>query len=407
MVAALRAEAVAAVRMAVADASEGRGNRAKKRVQRSRKRIAAGIKALDRARAAGDPPGGTLTLRDGGLAALARDIDGRCGKALDGKARFKRWGRHYLRALARAHQLQACTNFMDPGLQAYGGALFRSERRRGDAVFLSLPPPKPDVRGAASNASSSSAAAAAPNMTSYYAGSGGGCLGGGCWVSVARADAPAQSASARFPASAKPGKCPAAPGKRRHCPKPFPGPSRADRGFVRRRVRDVRAGDTVKCADGRTAVVQVAVRIDRPTTRGLVRIKGGPLVTGGHPVRVGGRWTRPRSLPGAKRMPSCDEGCVYNFVLDPRSAAKGSGRAQGATSAAPTLLVDGTACATWGHGELTAPVIGHAFFGSLARVSKQLGALPRDPATGHVRVVGFERDARRRIVGVIGEGEAS
>merc|ERR1719476_585170 len=74
---------------------------------------------------------------------LQSDVDGRMAKALKGKDRFNRWGKHYLRALARAHQLQMCTNFMDPGLQIYGGTLFRDLRAQGDDAFLSLPAPTP------------------------------------------------------------------------------------------------------------------------------------------------------------------------------------------------------------------------------------------------------------------------
>lgn len=47
------------------------------------------------------------------LAPLHVDVDGRLSKALKGQARFNRWGKHYLRALTRAHCVQMCTNFMD------------------------------------------------------------------------------------------------------------------------------------------------------------------------------------------------------------------------------------------------------------------------------------------------------
>jgi hypothetical protein len=50
------------------------------------------------------------------LLELKSDIIGRMLKALDGKERFDRWGKHYLRALMRAHQMQVCTNFLDAGL---------------------------------------------------------------------------------------------------------------------------------------------------------------------------------------------------------------------------------------------------------------------------------------------------
>lgn len=64
-------------------------------------------------------------------------------KALDGTERFFRWGEHYLRALLRAHQLQQCTNFLDPGIQVYGGNLFKVMREHGDKAFVSIPMPPP------------------------------------------------------------------------------------------------------------------------------------------------------------------------------------------------------------------------------------------------------------------------
>merc|ERR1712046_299843 len=114
-------------------------------------------------------------------------------KALKGKERFNRWGKHYLRALARAHQVQQCTNFMDPGLQVYGGELFRALRDIGDEAFLSLPPPKPSkalppvalvaptptppppaARASWSGPSPARQRTPSPQMSTYYAGSGGG-----------------------------------------------------------------------------------------------------------------------------------------------------------------------------------------------------------------------------------------
>ena len=58
----------------------------------------------------------TPGLDDIGKALLA-DVGGRMTKGLTGSDRFNRWGKHYLRAITRAHQVQLCTNFMDPGLQ--------------------------------------------------------------------------------------------------------------------------------------------------------------------------------------------------------------------------------------------------------------------------------------------------
>lgn len=75
------------------------------------------------------------------LNGILADVDGRMSKALQGKERFNRWGKHYLRAICRSHQLQQCTNYMDPGLQAYGGAFFKEFREQGGVIYAKLPPP--------------------------------------------------------------------------------------------------------------------------------------------------------------------------------------------------------------------------------------------------------------------------
>jgi hemerythrin len=38
-----------------------------------------------------------------------------------------------------------CTNFKDPGLQLYGGELFRALQNSMDTVFINLPPPVPSI----------------------------------------------------------------------------------------------------------------------------------------------------------------------------------------------------------------------------------------------------------------------
>eukprot|EP00931_Biecheleriopsis_adriatica_P064704 TRINITY_DN39432_c0_g1_i1.p1 TRINITY_DN39432_c0_g1~~TRINITY_DN39432_c0_g1_i1.p1 ORF type:complete len:507 (+),score=101.38 TRINITY_DN39432_c0_g1_i1:32-1552(+) len=169
--ASLRNQTVSVGYSAVKDASSGRGAAAQKSVQGLAARLE---------EAAADPA----------LAALKVDVTGRMSKAMKGKERFNRWGKHYLRALMRAHQLQVCTNFMDPGLQVYGGELFKKLREEGDHIFLSLPPPKASRKAPATPAPAPAAPAPSrstavatptsrprspsPAMKTYYAGSGGG-----------------------------------------------------------------------------------------------------------------------------------------------------------------------------------------------------------------------------------------
>ena len=52
-----------------------------------------------------------------------------------------KWGKHYLPSLQRAHELQQCSNFKDPGMQLYAGDLFTGIRDEADSIFNSLPAP--------------------------------------------------------------------------------------------------------------------------------------------------------------------------------------------------------------------------------------------------------------------------
>eukprot|EP01022_Parablepharisma_sp_SALTPOND_P021034 TRINITY_DN3995_c0_g1_i1.p1 TRINITY_DN3995_c0_g1~~TRINITY_DN3995_c0_g1_i1.p1 ORF type:complete len:727 (+),score=59.40 TRINITY_DN3995_c0_g1_i1:185-2182(+) len=69
------------------------------------------------------------------------EADGRVAKAFSTAERVQRWGAHYVRSIIRAHQIQQCHNFKDPGVQVYGGKLFKELQLKADMVFCGLPPP--------------------------------------------------------------------------------------------------------------------------------------------------------------------------------------------------------------------------------------------------------------------------
>jgi len=206
------------------------------------------------------------------LQAIKYDVEGRMSKALRGKPRFDRWGKHYLRALMRAHQLQLCTNFMDPGLQTYGGSLFREEKSKGDKAFLALPDPVPS--GSSSSSSSSSV-----SMSNYYQGGGGGCFGDSSTVIL----------------------------------------EMANRSTKQVRVNEVRKGDRIRVSGGGTAVVECVVQIARAMNKPLVQLPNGPSITGGHPVRMAGEWRLPRNIAPSALIKH--NGSVYNFILDQNHVA--------------------------------------------------------------------------------------
>jgi len=268
---------------------------------------------------------------------LKGDVAGRMSKALRGQARFKRWGRHYLRAILRAHQLQVCTNFMDGGVQAYGGALFRALRSQGDAAFLALPPPvhaptRPDRNRSFSSSSSSSSAAvpapaAGPDMASYYAGAGGGCFG------------PDSTVRRLLAAAARSESEPASEGAERS---------------EEVRIADVRVGDKLQVSGG-WSEVRCVVQVTRRASKPMLQLSSGLRITPGHPVRVGGRWLQPRALAAAAESPGVHT--VYNVLL----------------ASDHVLLVGGVECITWGH-RFTQPELAHAFFGS-ERVERALASM--------------------------------
>jgi len=323
-VARLRADVVRSGFEAVGEAARNKGREAAARVAALRSRV-------EQADA------------DGRLAALKADVGGRMSKALQGKERFNRWGKHYLRALMRSHQLQVCTNFMDPGLQPYGGELFHELRDLGDTIFLSLPPPRPAASSSmhptySPTYSPQSSPGHSPVMNTYYAGAGGGCF------------AP-PSAVRRLDAS----------------------------GLVEEvSVAAVRAGDRLLTTEG-SARVRCVARIQRDASKALVALPEGLRMTPGHPVLLGGAWVRARDAHGA--VADGGAAVVYNFVLD----------------SCHVLVVNGIGCATWGHG-LRGEVIGHDFFG-MERVLWALAALP-GWERGLVDVSGAVRDGRGQVVGL-------
>jgi len=258
---------------------------------------------------------------DADAEALTADVGGRMTKALTGSDRFQRWGRHYLRAIVRAHQMQLNTNFMDTGVQVYGGALFNSLKDRGSEIFTTLPPPVPSrsapVYPAQTPRGTPVAAAppSPPSPSTYYQGGGGGCFGSGSSVDVMNVD-----------------------------------------GYKRTKIADVRAGDEVCTASG-TAKVRCAVKLHRnqhSASKRLIRFDCGLTITPDHPVYVDGEWRRPRELG----TPVEHDGWVYNLVLDK----------------CHILIVDGVQCVTFGHG-IRGPVVEHAYWGT-DMVLKDLAAQP-------------------------------
>lgn len=269
---------------------------------------------------------------------LLADVEGQVTEALEPRY-FERWGRHYLLSLARSHMMQQCSNFKDPGLQVYGGEIFKALQERADDIFVALPPPVATSPVATRGMGGTRVAAAAPvNMARYY-NAQGGCFAPDC--SITLADGTAVRADA------------------------------------------VRAGTALRSHDGTTATVRCVVRTATAAAgEELVTLPGGAKLTPYHPVvTTNGSWRFPRDL-GATMLDK-DAQFVYNFVLD----------------TGHTVWLDGNveAC-TLGHG-FQGHVIAHTYLGSMDRVVADLSKIEgwsnglvdltpdsflRSPATGRI-----------------------
>jgi len=119
---------------------------------------------------------------------VVSDTDGE-GQILKSVSRhdwFVKWGKHYLLSIQRAHELQICNNFKDPGVQLYGGKVFSDLRDKIEEVFCNTPPPEPSVRAVRQTVYSGNAGSVprnvAPTNMSSYMNSGGGCFDGNSMV---------------------------------------------------------------------------------------------------------------------------------------------------------------------------------------------------------------------------------
>lgn len=238
---------------------------------------------------------------------ILEDIKGQVREAIQRKPEdfYKKWGQHYLPSLSRAHLLQQCNNFKDPGIQFYGGSIFQTQRDKIEDIFVKLPPPKPSNRGYGYGGGASNAAPLA-SMATYYNASGG-CIAGECVVRMADGS--------------------------------------------EKRVDQIVKGDKVASSiAGAGSVSEVVCVVKTHCYNGresLVTLPGGLRLTPYHPVHVNeSGWRFPLDLAVPQRDARCAN--VYNFVL------------RGETHA---MVVNGVECITLGHG-LEGDVVGHAYFGT-------------------------------------------
>ena len=250
---------------------------------------------------------------------IMKDLTGEVSEAFANKQAFDRWGKHYTPSLARAHSLQQCNNFRDPGVQHFGGKLFRECRDTIDGLFNTLPEPsrsRARTTGFGTTGFGSNNTLGQTLMSSYNS-SSGPCFRGDCMVRL------------------------------------------ADGSFTR--VDQIQGGDRVspytgsrpvgtpQCDDTEYKVLVVIKTKCLDGTATFVNYKG-LVITPTHPIihtndeKV--EWCRPIDLVGNTFIERCD--FVYNFIL----------------TNGHIMNINGIDCVTLGHGFVGNFNIEHPFFGT-------------------------------------------
>eukprot|EP01114_Cavostelium_apophysatum_P023812 TRINITY_DN908_c0_g1_i1.p1 TRINITY_DN908_c0_g1~~TRINITY_DN908_c0_g1_i1.p1 ORF type:complete len:832 (+),score=277.31 TRINITY_DN908_c0_g1_i1:122-2497(+) len=243
---------------------------------------------------------------------LVADIEGQIVEALSKDAYYQKWGRHYLPSLARAHQLQQCNNFKDPGVQNYGGKLFTSLRNEIEDIFVKIPAPKPSIKKYEPSSSGGKGAPAVSkpvSMSTYYR-SSGPCFAGECAVQMADG--------------------------------------------TTKQVQQIMKGDLVSTGNGAAEVLCVLKTICHKGKTQIVELSGGLLVTPYHPVRIQGKWTFPCDLAAPSER-NC--AAIYSFLLKEHHV----------------MIINGVECVSLAHGIEGDAVVSHPYFGTNAVVEDLKG----------------------------------
>lgn len=281
-------------------------------------------------------------IKEPRVADMLVDLTGQVKEAISKEDFWKKWGVHYLPSLMRAHLLQQCNNFKDPGVQHYGGTLFSSSRDAVDDIFVKLPPPTPSIKApvvSSASGSRSAAAAAVPrkpvNMKAFHY-RGGGCFDGSCVATMADGSL--------------------------------------------KRVDQLKKGDLVRTSNGVSEVVCILKTVSFDGQAELVTLEGGVCLTPYHPVKLAGTWVFPCSVSKAE-LKECP--AVYSFLLKNGSS----------------MFINGTECVALAHGLEDNEVVKHPYFGTQSIVEdmkkmpgfsagvveiSSVGCVVKDPVTGMV-----------------------
>jgi hypothetical protein len=227
--------------------------------------------------------------------------EGQISKAFELGPNYNSWGKHYIRGIINAHKLNQRNNFIDNGVQIYGGELFLNERDKADEIFNTLAPPKPSY-----NIPSSSYGRPCyqpvyvppvQNMSQFNSREGEDCFGGNGMVLM------------------------------------------SDSSYIK--VRDIKKGD--KLYNGATVVCVISKKVDKIMK--MVKFEDGLEITPYHPIQNNSEWVFP-TIINIPQNTFID--CLYNFILD----------------SIHTININGIVCCTLGHNITTNGVISHPFYGT-------------------------------------------
>ncbi len=292
-----------------------------------------------------------------------KESEGQAAKALTKKDWFGKWGKHYIRSLIRAHQLQMCHNFKDPGVQLYGGKQFHDVQARTDALFCDLPAPTPSIKKL-------------PKEATVLMGFPAHSMGTKTKHAMrAKRVADAKNIPAMHQAPRMRGYLDNNSG----C---FDGEGTVElTNGMAKHVKNLQKGDEIVVGPGMTARVVCLIAMATMGEKEMV-ILNGLHITPWHPVRQAGVWVFPGEI---KKPELCYCEFVYNLVLDRYHVAR----------------VNGVELVTLGHGLEESAVVKHEYFGTqkviedlkrlagweTGRVNLQRYEVIRDSATGLVKAI--------------------
>jgi len=201
---------------------------------------------------------------------IIEQLKGQNTKMLLKRKYMDKWGKHTTRQYIRSLNLQIKNNFKDPGVQHFGGQLFKDLSDKIDDIFNNMDPPKPSLSTKAKVVATPQTFARAYNNVRNNYINGHGNTSGGC----------------------------------------FAGDGEVLMGDgSKKAVRDICPGDLLATPEGNSPVI--LVRRDKIYHRGC--LVNGLWITPKHPMRVEGQWVCPYMTHEVDSF--CPVTTWYNFEL--------------------------------------------------------------------------------------------